>query len=169
MLLIISSVTLSNTSLSLSFPLYSLKSNGLPYVIVVFLNNLSPPLIPIGSTFAPVLTAKNAAPSFTFSPFSRPFLVPSGNKAIASPCFNVFKVSLTAVTSLESLFTRITSNRFPKILNKGFFPSSSLAKNLTCLLAVTTISCGSTNVLWFPQYITAPSSGMFSVPTTFVL
>jgi len=96
---------------------------------------------------APVLTAKNAAPSFTFSPFSIPFLVPSGNSAILSPFFNAFNVVFIADKSFESLLTYIPSNTTPRNAKNLFFRNSSFAKNLTCLLAVTTINGGSLYVL----------------------
>ena len=95
---IISFVTLSKVSLSFA-PLYLLKSNGFPYVIVNFQFPFSPPFIPHGITGAPLLTAKNAAPSFTSSPLAKPFLVPSGNSAKQSPFFKVFKDSFIPVIS----------------------------------------------------------------------
>jgi len=120
---------------------------------------------------APVLTAKNAAPSFTFSPFSIPFLVPSGNSAILSPFFNAFNVVFIADKSFESLLTYIPSNTTPRNAKNLFFRNSSFAKNLTCLFAVTTINGGSLYVLWFPQYINGSFLffGMFSCPITFTL
>ena len=102
---IISSVISSNSSL-----LLLLKSIGSPYLIVIFLNGFSPPLIPTGITLAPVLTAKNAAPSFAFSPFSMPFLVPSGNSAILSPFFNALSVVFNADTSLNDAEAKATSS-----------------------------------------------------------
>ena len=112
-------------------------------MIVTFLFSFVPPLIPQGNTFAPLLTAKKATPSFTFSPFSNPFLVPSGNSAIHFPSFKSFSDVLIAEISFSSLFTGIASNTHPKNAKNLFLYNSSLAKNYISRLAVTTINGGS--------------------------
>ena len=57
---------------------------------MIFLNGFSPPFIPIGMTFALLFNAKYATPFFSFSPFSIPLRVPSGNNPIHSPFFKYF-------------------------------------------------------------------------------
>ena len=64
-----------------------------------------------------------------------------------SPFFNALSVVFNADISFESLLTYIPSNTTPKNAKNGFLRSSSFAKNLTCLLAVTTINGGSLYVL----------------------
>ena len=110
---------------------------------ITFVNGLKLPCSPIG---------------IIGLPFSKPFLVPSGNINKNSSCFNSFNEIFIACMSAFPLFTGYTPNTFARKRKNILLNNSSFAKTLTGLFSIVTTTTLS-NLIIVNSYIKGANAG----------
>ena len=135
----------------------------------IFENGLNVPVTPIGITGDLLCIAMYAAPFWNFTPFAKPFLVPSGNISKRLPWFKYsVAVSIASFPPVPLATGNVPICLINQFLN-FVLNNSSFAIIYVILFTWAIIPAESNICIWLEQSTALPFFGIFSIPFIFVL